>query len=153
MRERSRLAKPLSACSAFPRTQNIFLFTVYPFRVYGFLSLRFTSVSCRLNTVSPVVASDFVGSYVVFPDFKSFLFSTRYVIVSLLLRTMQFFVVVNFVWLCFVGISGHVVVISVTKSVLHFSSVYGIVHASVKGRSENFVKIPLYLSKKLCSHG
>lgn len=51
VRERSRPAKPLSAGSAFPRTQNIFLFTVYPFRVYGFLLLRFTSVSCRLNTV------------------------------------------------------------------------------------------------------
>ena len=89
----------------------------------------------------------------VFPDFKSFLFSNRYVIVSLLLRTMRFFVGMSCVRLRFVEISGHVVVISVTKSVLHFSSVYGIVHASVKGRSENFVKIPLYLSKKLCSHG
>ena len=34
-----------------------------------------------------VVASDFVGSYVFFPDLKSFLFSNRYVIVSLPLKT------------------------------------------------------------------
>lgn len=100
-----------------------------------------------------MVASDFVGSYVVFPDFKSFLFSNRYVIVSLLLRTMQFFVGMSFVRLRFVEISGHVVVILVTKSVLHFSCVCGIVHASVKGRSENFVKIPPYLSKNLCFYG
>ena len=52
VRARSRPAKPLSVGSVFPRTQNIFLFTVYPFRVYGFLSLRFTSISCRVNTVS-----------------------------------------------------------------------------------------------------
>ena len=88
-----------------------------------------------------------------FPDFKSFLFSTRYVIVSLLSRTKRFSVGMSFVRLRFVEISGRVVVISVTKSVLHFSCVCGIVHASVKGRSEKFVKIPLYLSKKLCSYG
>ena len=100
-----------------------------------------------------MVASDFVGSYVVFPDFNSFFFSNRYVIVSLLLRTMQFFVVVSFVRLRFVEISGHIVVISVTKSVLHFSCVCGIVRSSVKGRSENFVKIPPGMSKKLCFYG
>ena len=100
-----------------------------------------------------MAASDFVGSYVVFPDFKSFLFSNRYVIVSLLLRTMRFFIGMSCVRFRFVEILGHVVVISVTKSVLHFSYICGIVHASVKGRSENFVKIPPYLSEKLCFYG
>ena len=100
-----------------------------------------------------VGASDFVGSYVVFPDFKSFLFSSRSVIVSLLSKTKRFSVGMSCVRLRFVVISGHVVVISITKSVLHFSCVCGIVRSSVKGRSENFVKITPYLSKNLCSHG
>lgn len=100
-----------------------------------------------------VVASDFVGSYVFFPDLKSFLFSNRYVIVSLSPKTKRFFVGMSCVRLRFVEISGHVVVISVTKSVLHFSCVCGIVRSSVKGRSENFVKITPDMSKKLCSHG
>ncbi len=100
-----------------------------------------------------MVASDFVGSYVVFPDFKSFLFSNRYVIVSLSPKTKQFFVGIGCVRLRFVGISGHIVVISVTKSVLHFSCVYGIVRSSVKGRSENFVKIPPDMSENLCFYG
>ena len=100
-----------------------------------------------------MVASDFVGSYVVFPDFKSFLFSSRYVIVSLLSRTTRFSVGMCFVRLRFVEISGHIVVISVTKSVLLFSCVCGIVLSPVKGRSENFVKIPPDMSKKLCFYG
>ena len=89
----------------------------------------------------------------VFPDFKSFLFSNRYVIVSLLSRTKRFSVGMSCVQLRFVEISGHIVVISVTKSVLHFSCVCGIVHASVKGRSENFVEFPSDMSEKLCFYG
>ena len=100
-----------------------------------------------------MAVSDFVGAYVVFPDFKSFLFLSRYVIVSLSSRTMRFFVGMSCVRFRFVEILGHVVVISVTKSVLHFSYICGIVHASVKGRSENFVKIPPDMSENLCSHG
>ena len=148
-------AAPLNRFRPAPLSpaRNVFFLPYILFRMCGFLLLRFTAVSCRLNTVSPVVASDFVGSYVVFPDFKSFLFSSRYVIVSLSSRTMRFFVGMSCVRLRFVGISGHVVVILVTKSVLHFSCVCGIVHSSVKGRSENFVKIPPDMSKNLCFYG
>ena len=89
----------------------------------------------------------------VFPDFKSFLFSSRYVIVSLLSKTKRFSVGMSCVRLRFVLISGNVVVISITKSVLHFSCVCGIVHSSFKGLSESFEKVLPDMSKKLCSHG
>ena len=71
----------------------------------------------------------------------------------ILFRMYGFFVDFCCVRFRFVEISGHIVVISVTKSVLHFSCVRGIVHASVKGRSENFVKIPPDMSKNLCFYG
>ena len=47
VRERSRPAEPLSDGSAFPRTQNIFLFTVYPFS-----GIRFFVVTVYLGFMS-----------------------------------------------------------------------------------------------------